>query len=187
MHRRQASGAGAPQQPQQKRLRLIVARVADGDAVGVEVRARAIEKLVTRRMRRVLDGAPLAGGAEAHVLALDQNRPGRSLRPATRQNCSSRSACGAKLMIEVREPGDRQFAGRLELAQQVRERHRIGAARQRDDDACPRSCQIVPADRAADGSIIHGWQGWFGQAGSGDNRVTEGGLPPEAPAPAPQA
>ena len=67
----------------------------------------------------------------------------------------------------MREPGEAQLARRVELAQQVRERHRVGPARQRDDHARPGAGQIVAADRAPDAVEQHhrlerreGLEGW---------------------------
>ena len=124
-------------------------------------------------MRRVLDGATLAFGAFAHVLAVDQDRHAQRAGErdaesfvAIRARHTGRVGFHAKLMIEVSEPGDGQFAGRFELAQQVRERHRVGAARQRDNHARPGPRQIVSANRAPDGRDQHGLEGQAGrQAG----------------------
>ena len=41
------------------------------------------------------------------------------------QNRSSPSAAGAKLVVEMRQPDEPQFAGGVELAQEVRERDRV--------------------------------------------------------------
>ena len=93
MHRREPFRAGAAQQPQQKRLRLIVARMAHGHGVRVEVRERAIEKLVTRGMRRVFDGAVRSRPARRRTSSRS-TRIGRPIVSASdTQNCSSRSAC----------------------------------------------------------------------------------------------
>ena len=160
----------------EKRLGLVVARVADGDDVRVEMRARPIEERVTRRVRGVLDRSPLAFGTVAHVLALDENGHAERARRATRRivrrdprPTAGRVGLHAKLMVEMRQPGDGQLAGRFELAQQVHERHRVGAARQRDHHARPgaaRSCRRIVRRTVA---INMGWQGRLARSGGWRN------------------
>ncbi len=53
-------------------------------------------------------------------------------------------------MIQMGQAGDLQLAGSVELHEQVRERDRIGSARQRNDDARIASREIVPPDRLPD-------------------------------------
>jgi len=53
-------------------------------------------------------------------------------------------------MIEMREARDRQVAVCFEIDEKMRERHRIGSARQRDDDARAPGDQIVVANETAD-------------------------------------
>ena len=74
MHRGQPASAGAAQEPQKKRLRLVVARMAERDDIGLEVEARAFEKLVARRASRVFDRTPIASSEGRHVGAIDQER-----------------------------------------------------------------------------------------------------------------
>ena len=54
-------------------------------------------------------------------------------------------------MIEVRGAGGSQLARRVELAHQMRERDRVGPARQRDHDARVAPGETVRPDRPADG------------------------------------
>src|SRR6185369_10047746 len=56
----------------------------------------------------------------------------------------------AQLMVEMRDAGNRQLARAGELPQQMRERHRVAAARQRDNDARRRRREMMPPDRATD-------------------------------------
>jgi hypothetical protein len=53
-------------------------------------------------------------------------------------------------MVEMREARDLQIARRVQLAGEVRERDRIGSARQRDDDARVRIRQGVLTNGAPD-------------------------------------
>ena len=52
-------------------------------------------------------------------------------------------------MIQVRERHDGELAVLGELAQQQRQRDRVGAAGEPDEHTGPRRTQRVPADRAA--------------------------------------
>ena len=54
MHRRETARACAAEQTQQKRLGLIVARVAERNEVGAAFPSRALEMFVARRTRGVL-------------------------------------------------------------------------------------------------------------------------------------
>ena len=70
---------------QQKRLGLIVARVAERHDVGAELHARALEERVARRARGVLDAiAARARAIAADVRAIDDDRPAERLRDAPR-------------------------------------------------------------------------------------------------------
>ena len=173
VHGRQAARPGAAQQPQQKRLGLIVARVADGHDVRVEMRTRPLEEGVARGVRRVLERAALAF-ARAPRTSSRSTRTGRPSVPASdAQNRSSRSAPDTPAAsgstrswwLKCASPATRQLAGRVELAQQVRERHRIRAARQRDHDARPGASQIVAAKRAPDRCDHHGLARRAGRVG----------------------
>ena len=57
-------------------------------------------------------------------------------------------------MVEMREAGEPQLAGRVELAQEMRERHRIRAARHGGDDTRvsrpARSCWRIELPDAID-------------------------------------
>ena len=80
VHRGKSARTGSTQQPQQKRLGLIVTCVPDRDHIRVEVRAGPLEKRMPGRVRRVLDGPPFAPRPEPHVLAFNQNRHAQRLR-----------------------------------------------------------------------------------------------------------
>ena len=73
MHAGETARAGAARQPQQDRLRLIVAGVAERDDVGAGGDARPLEERVARRRapRPRLDRRSRAARA-AHVLAIDE-------------------------------------------------------------------------------------------------------------------
>ncbi len=149
VHRRETTRAGAAQQTQEERFRLIVARVSQRDGIGRKVRARPLEKRVPRRARRVLDRPPLAPRTRRHIFAFRKQRPAERRRLAADETLLGVGR-RTKSMIEMRDAGHLQLARRGELAQQVRERHRIGSARQRHDDARCRTGQIVVANRLPD-------------------------------------
>ena len=53
-------------------------------------------------------------------------------------------------MIEMHEAGEAQFAGRVELAQNVRERDGVGTAGHCGEDAGVAAKQVVAADELPD-------------------------------------
>ncbi len=181
VHRRQPAGPGTAQQAHEKRLGLVVARMADGDDVRIEMRARPIEEGVARAMRSVLERATLAFGALAHVLALDEDGNAKRVGErhaesfvAIRAGHTGRVGLHAKLVVEVSQPGHGQLAGRFELAQQVHERHRVGAARQRRHHARPGARQVVAANRAPNLRDQHGRVGQGGWPGRAAKATTRG-------------
>jgi hypothetical protein len=72
----EAFRSGAADEAQQKRLRLIVACVAQGDNVGAELDPRALEELVARLVRGNFNGSPPAPGARRNVLTIHGKRHG---------------------------------------------------------------------------------------------------------------
>ena len=86
-------GPAPRSQPQQEGFGLIVARVAERDDVGGEVRAGALEKGVARRMRRVLERSALARARAADVFTLGEKRPAeRCSDVATKRSSASADA-----------------------------------------------------------------------------------------------
>ena len=73
----------------------------------------------------------------------------------------------AKLMINVDQPGDLNVQVRGDLVQQPGQRHRIGAAGQRDGDAVPCRGQSVPSDRAHDATLEGVPHGGYGNEAMG--------------------
>src|SRR5262249_3620113 len=101
----------------------------------------------------------------SHILAPDDERPAERAGDRSAERLVGVRAL-AQLVVEVRHAGDRQFAGCRELAHQMDERHRVAAARQRDDDARGRGRETVPPDRTPDDIEQHeggkGGMGWMG-------------------------
>ena len=122
VHGRQSFRAGASQQPQQKRFGLVVARVTDSDAIRAEVRQRTAEKFVTRCAGRVFNRSPVLLCAGADVFSLDEDRNVASRRKRNAE-CLVTGRFIPQPMIEVREPRDDELPCRVDLAQQMHERH----------------------------------------------------------------
>ncbi len=149
MHGCQAAGTRAAQQPKQKRFGLIVARVTERDRVRVEVQARALEEGMPRAMRCILDGPPLASGEISYVVPVDEQWLIEGRRHLCAEPLIARSG-RPQLMVEMREADEANLAGQVELAQQVRERDRVGPARQRDDHASIAPRKVMSPDRLPD-------------------------------------
>ena len=112
---------------------------------------------MARRSRGVFDRPALAARARRDVFAIDDDRPAERFREGGHAEPLVAVGRGAKLMVEVRDAGEAQLAGRGELAQQMRERDGVGTARQRDDDARVAPREIVLANRLPDAvEQLHG-------------------------------
>jgi hypothetical protein len=118
----EAFRSGAADKAQQKRLRLIVACVAQGDNVRAEPDPRALEELVARLVAGHFNGSPPAPGARRNILTIHGKRHGQGSGDRCRElfvACSVRP----ELMVEVRDTHQAQFTGRCELAEEHGERH----------------------------------------------------------------
>ena len=136
--------ARAAQEAEQKRLGLIVARVAERDDVGFEAHPRPLEELVARRARGVFERTAPGPGTRRDVVAVRVKRPAKASRQSSAKGLLVVGR-RTQLMIEMDDAGDPQLAALRELAQEESERDRIGAARQRDEHAGIRTRQIVRA------------------------------------------
>src|SRR5207253_2542020 len=129
----QPAGAGAAQQTQQKRLGLIVARMAGGDEFGAELEPRALEERMARVSRGVFDRSSFARRFATDVLAPGDEWPAELFGQRPAEGFVGVRPI-AKLMVEVRDARDLQIARDVipgELAQQVRERHGLAVPRTR--------------------------------------------------------
>ena len=143
VHAAQAARPCAAQQPQQEGFGLIVFRVRDGDRGRAEARRRTIEKRVARRVRRVFDRSARVARERRDIDALDVDRqlqPGREIAAELRVGIGIGAA---QLMVQMRRAGDDETFGLGDLAQREQQRHRIGAARQRDGHTAARRKQSV--------------------------------------------
>jgi hypothetical protein len=124
--------------------------MSQGHDIRIQAIADPAEERVTGVAASVLDRAPLARRPRVDVFTLDLERITESVR---RRPGEVLVALGivAELMIEVSDAGNRQFAGLVQRVQQVKERDRIAATRQGDDNARLASRQLVTPDCAPDG------------------------------------
>jgi hypothetical protein len=166
MHAGKTARSRSPQQTQQDGLGLIVARVAKRDVVGSKMTPGALEELVARAMRGVLDRLPIPLGARSDIRRFDENLTAERLGHSRGKRGV---AIGGRpeLMIEMRDPGKRQIARAIELMKKARERDRVRPARHRRDNARSGSDQIVLTNKRAD-AFDHGldWRvGLVGRVG----------------------
>jgi hypothetical protein len=117
MHPAESARPGAAEQSKQERFGLIVARVRHCDSSRVQACGGAIEKFVTRGMRRVFDRHTGLAREAADILALDVEwQRARRGEPLAKRFVFIGIAT-AKLVIEMRRAGDVKPAGRRHLAQ----------------------------------------------------------------------
>jgi hypothetical protein len=112
----------AADQPQQHGLRLIVASMAQGDAVGAERRTSTLEEFVARDASRVLERSALARRPRPHIVAIHEKRDVQS-RGEIADECFVGVGRGAKLMVEMDDPGKSRGAEPLEFREYQRQRH----------------------------------------------------------------
>src|SRR5262249_39224969 len=115
------------------RLRLVVARVPKSDDTAAQPQPGSLEKRMARRAPRILERLSLAPCALRNIFAVDHDRPAERFRQPHAKSLVIVSS-GTELMIEMSKPCSTQFASRVKHSNDVRERDRVGAARQRDGD-----------------------------------------------------
>jgi hypothetical protein len=115
------------------------------DHIGPECRARAIETFIARPASRVLDGPPLVPRSRRDVAAFDHDAQAERFRESDRKLLVT-AGRGAKLMIEMHEPGRFELARGSEIAHDVRKGDRVGAPRQRDHHAGAAPGEVVLRD-----------------------------------------
>ena len=94
----------------------------------------------------VFNRSSLAAGALADVFTADQKWMAEGIGDGPAKVLIVIGIV-AQLMIEMRDARNRQFAGPMQVVQQMHERHGIAAARQGDDHARRRRREVVTADR----------------------------------------
>ncbi len=139
----------AAQQAEQKRLGLIVTRMASGNDIGLELGRDPLEELIPGLPAGILEGSPQPPGARSHV---DQIRAKRQPELHRERAAELLVTMGrvAQPVIEVRDARDRELPASLEIAQQPQQRNRIRPARQRDEHTIAAAHQRVAANRVED-------------------------------------
>jgi hypothetical protein len=110
----QSGQSGPANQLQEKRLCLVVPRVADRDLAGVEVRGAAVQKGVARPARGILDAQMLRRSVVSDVNVADDDW---QLEPGCQRATELLVAVGgrAKAMVHVRQAGQGETAIDREL------------------------------------------------------------------------
>ncbi len=143
----QSSRAGAAKQPLQHGLRLIVPRMADSDDVGAKSDAGTLQERVARLARRLLERSAGPCGDGRDVAPLDVERQPAVGGQAPAELGVTLGRLAAQAMIQMRDAGQAEHAGRRQLGEHARQRHGIRAARHRGQH--PRAVwkQRTPANR----------------------------------------
>ncbi|HUK35390.1 MAG TPA: hypothetical protein VLV86_15850 [Vicinamibacterales bacterium] len=121
VHARQPARTRTAQKSKEKRLGLIVAGMAHRDRVSGEMPARSTEEFVARSPRSTLDRMSFAPRALRDGLTFDKEGPAQLLSHRSAERFVATSVL-PQLMIEMRDPHDRQLTGVLQHPQQMRER-----------------------------------------------------------------
>ena len=151
VNRGQAAGTGATHQPQQHRFCLIVARVPDGDDVGLPTLADALEKCVAGLARGLLQRTAPPGGDCGDVTGFDVETSARSLPPgARRTRRRGRTSTPRRPWFKCARPARCKHPGGRQFRHQQGQRHRIGPAGHGDDHA-----RAVGAQRPASNGRQH--------------------------------
>jgi len=151
MHRSETTSSGSADEPQEERFRLVVPGVADGDDVGLVGRDGATEKVVAHHVGSRLEGTVRSRRGRADVDTLEHERQASRSSDLPAELLVIRSR-GAKLMIEVSDRHELQCGSAIEGTEEVKQRHRIGSARQRDNDTRPRCTEPIALKRPPDTS-----------------------------------
>ena len=145
----EAGQSGASNQLQQKRLCLVVARMADGNPVSPDVCRASVQEGVARAPRCLLDAQPLGGRVVSNISATDDERQIDPCREFAAELLVA--VCGrAQTVVEVRQAGQTESTVRRQLPEDEGEGNRVRAARQGDEQTGSWRAEVVPPDRAPD-------------------------------------
>ena len=134
-HRREAARSRAARQPQNHGLRLIVARVRDRDAIGLHRCDRLPEETLARMTARDFDRHLMRLRVARHIGIADHCGNPEPIGERAAERRVRVRVGAAHVMVEMRESREHELAARGEIAQQKRERDRIGSAGHGGDDA----------------------------------------------------
>jgi hypothetical protein len=149
MNAREPGQPGSPNELQQKRLGLIVARVPDRNAIGVRRHRCAMEEVVAQSTRRVFNRQSLRRGIAGNVYRFDLDRKvSRIGKRATERLIAV--GCRSKPMIQMREADDVESTVLRHLAEDQRERNRIRTAGHTNQHAASGRTQAMALNGTAD-------------------------------------
>ncbi len=143
-HRRKAAGARAAHQAQEHGLGLIVARVRDGDAIGLHRCDRLVEEALPRVAARDFERHLMRLRVGRHVGIADHGRHAETIGKRAAERRVVIGIGAANVMMEMRDAGKDELAARGELVQQAGERDRIRSAGYRRDHTRVRRPQRMP-------------------------------------------
>jgi hypothetical protein len=141
--------AGAANELEQKRLGLVVARMANGQTIGANLHRTAVQALVAKPPGRVFDREPLRRRIGPDVHGLDRDRQIESGRELATELLVA-GGFGPELVIDVSQTHQAEAPVHGEIAKEKRQRYRVGSAREADKDTTAWRTQRVSADRAPD-------------------------------------
>jgi hypothetical protein len=149
MHRCEPSGAGAPQQTQQKGFGLIVACVPQRHDVGAQLGSRTIEETISCRPRSVFNRAVFPSRDCTDILA-----PGHETIAERRRHPDAKSlvliGLRAEPVVEVGQSRYAQLSGAREAVQEMGKRNGVRTTRDGDEDGGIPCGELVPPDCAPD-------------------------------------
>ena len=135
MNRGQAAGPGAAHEAQQHGLCLIVARVPDGDDVGLPALADTLEKCVAHLARRLFQRTATPRGDFGDVTEFDVESHPAVFGQARAELGVAIGVGAAQAVVQVGQPGEVNHAGGRQFRHQQCQRDRVGPAGHGDDHA----------------------------------------------------
>ncbi len=142
--------AGASKHAHQHRLGLVVARVAGGDGVGRCTRADALEEGVARLASRLLDRLPVLLRETGDVGGFHVERHAELGGEIPAERGVPGGLGAAKAVVEMRDGDEAERASFRQLAQDPRERDRIGPPGDGRDNARAGFEQLTPSNARQD-------------------------------------
>ena len=150
MNRGQTAGPGAADEAEQHRLCLIVARMSDGDDVGLPALADTLEKCVAHLARRLFQRTATPGGDFGDVTEFDVERHPAVFGEARAELGVAIRVGAAQAVVQVGQAGEVNHASGRQFGHQQCQRDRVGPARHGDDHA-----RAVAAQRPASDGRQH--------------------------------
>ncbi len=150
MHSAETTRPRAAEQPQQKGLGLVVLGMGDGHVGRVQPGRRALVELVARDVRRMFDRCLQRRGKRGDVDALDVDGQIELRGALPAETLVGIGIRAPQEMIQVRDAGDLEALVFGSLAQQIQQRHRVGATRKRDGHTAAGGKQPVSANGTLD-------------------------------------